>query len=75
MRMQVTWEGCDSTLAAPLILDLARLVAAAHRAGRSGPLPELDFFFKEALVDDAPADLGSQYETLCSFAASLGSEG
>jgi myo-inositol-1-phosphate synthase len=75
MKMQITWEGCDSALAAPLILDLARLVSAAHREGHGGPLPELGFFFKEALVDDQPADLGSQYDALCSFAASLGPQG
>ena len=36
MRMEFTWHGCDSALAAPLVLDLARLTAAAHarRAGR-----------------------------------------
>ena len=39
MRMEFTWHGCDSALAAPLVLDLARLTAAAHRAGRAGPLP------------------------------------
>jgi myo-inositol-1-phosphate synthase len=70
MRMQFTWEGCDSALAAPLILDLARLVAGAHRSGRTGALPELGFFFK-APLDDAEADLGSQYQRLCDFAASL----
>lgn len=50
MTMQFTWEGCDSALAAPLVLDLARLVAAAHAAGRSGPLPELAFFFKDPVA-------------------------
>ena len=37
MRMEFSWHGCDSALAAPLILDLARLTAAAHAAGRTGP--------------------------------------
>jgi myo-inositol-1-phosphate synthase len=70
MKMQFTWEGCDSALAAPLILDLVRLTAAAQRAGRSGALPELGFFFK-APLDDAPVDLGSQYARLCEFASCL----
>jgi len=47
MTLQFTWQGCDSALAAPLVLDLARLVSAAHAAGRSGALPELAFFFKD----------------------------
>ncbi|MGH8999964.1 MAG: inositol-3-phosphate synthase [Acidimicrobiia bacterium] len=47
MRLEFTWEGADSTLAAPLVLDLARLVGAAHLAGRCGPIPELGYFFKD----------------------------
>lgn len=49
MTLQFTWQGCDSALAAPLVLDLVRLVSAAHAAGRSGPLPELAFFFKDPI--------------------------
>jgi myo-inositol-1-phosphate synthase len=49
MRMEFTWHGCDSALAAPLVLDLARLTSGAHRAGRVGPLTELAFFFKDPL--------------------------
>jgi myo-inositol-1-phosphate synthase len=70
MRVEFTWHGCDSALAAPLVLDLARLAAAAHRAGRVGPLPELAFFFKDPLgiVDHS---LGAQWTLLCSFVRSL----
>ena len=32
MRMEFTWHGCDSALAAPLVLDLARLTAGRARA-------------------------------------------
>ncbi|MFI5494113.1 inositol-3-phosphate synthase [Actinoplanes sp. NPDC051859] len=71
MRMEFTWHGCDSALAAPLVLDLARLTAAAHRAGRHGPLTELGFFFKDPL-GDGPAGLTAQWDTLVSFSASLG---
>ncbi len=49
MTLQLTWQGCDSALAAPLVLDLVRLVSAAHAAGRSGALPELAFFFKDPI--------------------------
>ncbi len=38
MSLQLTWTGLDSALAAPLVLDLARLTAAAHAAGEAGPL-------------------------------------
>lgn len=49
MNLQFSWDGCDSALAAPLVLDLARLVAGAHTAGESGPLGALGFFFKDPL--------------------------
>ena len=70
MRMEFTWHGCDSALAAPLVLDLARLTAAAHRAGRTGPLPELGFFFKDPL-GDGPSALAEQWATLAAFTAGL----
>ena len=40
MKLQFTWEGCDSTLAAPLLLDLIRLMALALERGERGVLPE-----------------------------------
>ncbi len=46
MTMQFTWQGCDSILAAPLVLDLFRLVDMAARRGATGPLPWLASFFK-----------------------------
>ncbi|MGW1887632.1 inositol-3-phosphate synthase [Streptomyces sp. NPDC001970] len=71
MVLQTTWQGCDSALAAPLVLDLARLVARAHETGRSGPLPELAFYFKDP-DPGAPAALAEQYGELLGFAARLG---
>ncbi|GAA1979270.1 inositol-3-phosphate synthase [Isoptericola halotolerans] len=71
MRMQVTWEGCDSALAAPLVLDLARLVARAHEVGHSGPVAELGFFFKEPLGGTTHA-LGDQWQALVRWCATLG---
>jgi myo-inositol-1-phosphate synthase len=52
MSLQLTWTGLDSSLAAPLVLDLTRLVAAAHAAGRVGALGALGFFFKDPLGGD-----------------------
>ena len=37
MSMQFTWQGNDSALAAPLVLDLARLAAFAHAQGERRP--------------------------------------
>ncbi|MEV5981279.1 inositol-3-phosphate synthase [Streptomyces sp. NPDC052114] len=73
MVLQTTWQGCDSALAAPLILDLARLTARAHATGLSGPLSSLAFYFKDPDAD-APAALGEQYGDLVRFAGQLGED-
>jgi len=70
MRLEFTWHGCDSALAAPLVLDLARITAAAHAAGRTGPLTELAFFFKDPL-GDVPHALAAQWEALRAFVTGL----
>jgi myo-inositol-1-phosphate synthase len=49
MTLQVLWHGADSVLAAPLILDLARLVDLALRRGEVGVLGHLAVFFKEPM--------------------------
>ncbi|NBO93775.1 MAG: myo-inositol-1-phosphate synthase, partial [Planctomycetia bacterium] len=46
MIMQVIWQGCDSLLAGPLVLDLARLSLFAQRRGEVGVLKHLACFFK-----------------------------
>lgn len=69
MVLQTIWQGCDSALAAPLVLDLARLTARAHEAGLTGPLPELGFYFKDP--DGGPSGLADQYAALTGFAARL----
>ncbi|MFJ4206791.1 inositol-3-phosphate synthase [Streptomyces sviceus] len=70
MILQTTWQGCDSALAAPLVLDLARLTARAHERGLSGPLSELGFYFKDP-VGQGPSGLGEQYTQLLGFAQRL----
>lgn len=69
MVLQTTWQGCDSALAAPLVLDLARLLARAHEVGLTGPRPELGFYFKDP--DGGPAALSEQYLALLAFAERL----
>ncbi|WP_217239157.1 inositol-3-phosphate synthase [Streptomyces sp. AC555_RSS877] len=70
MILQTTWQGCDSALAAPLVLDLARLVARAHERGLSGPLADLGFYFKDPL-GTGPSSLGEQYAALVKFGQRL----
>ncbi|MFJ3982228.1 inositol-3-phosphate synthase [Streptomyces fungicidicus] len=70
MILQTIWQGCDSALAAPLVLDLARLAVRAREKGLTGPLGELGFYFKDP-VGDGPSSLGEQYTELKRFAARL----
>jgi myo-inositol-1-phosphate synthase len=49
MAAQFIWEGCDSILAAPLVLDLVRLTEFAQRKGEAGPMPHLACFFKDPM--------------------------
>ncbi len=49
MTLQFTWQGCDSLLAAPLVIDLARLALLAQRRGESGLMPHLACFFKSPI--------------------------
>ena len=63
MKLQFTWEGCDSALAAPLLLDLMRLMALALERGERGAMPSLAFFFKDP-AGMHRARLHRQYEML-----------
>lgn len=66
MTLQFTWQGCDSLLAAPLVVDLARLALLAQRRGESGTLKHLACFFKSpAGVDEH--DFHRQFEMLDSY--------
>ena len=46
MTLQFTWQGSDSVLAAPLVLDLVRFAELARRLGHVGHLTFLESFFK-----------------------------
>jgi myo-inositol-1-phosphate synthase len=69
MTLQFTWQGCDSILAAPLVLDLVRLVERAVRAGETGGLPWLACFFKSP-IGVAEQDFSRQVAVLQSWAQS-----
>jgi myo-inositol-1-phosphate synthase len=49
MSLQFIWQGYDSILAAPLVLDLIRLMELAKRRGESGIMHHLASFFKAPL--------------------------
>lgn len=64
MSIRLNLQGRDSILAAPLVLDLSRWMAALHMAGRSGPIPELAFYFKKPVGDAPPLDFQDQWGVL-----------
>ncbi|QLG64205.1 inositol-3-phosphate synthase [Halorarum salinum] len=63
MKLQFTWEGSDSALAAPLVLDLVRLVSHADEYGEGGFQPQLASFFKAPLGVDEH-DFSRQFDLL-----------
>ena len=66
MSVQFIWEGVDSILAAPLVLDLVRLTALAKNRGEAGLLPHLACFFK-APVGVGEHGLYRQFEMLMAY--------
>lgn len=67
ITLQTTWTAYDSTLAAPLVIDLARLLSLADEAGLVGPVPELGYFFKDPWGSDVHA-FARQADELVSWA-------
>jgi myo-inositol-1-phosphate synthase len=67
MTLQFTWQGCDSLLAAPLVLDLVRFTELSHRRGEVGVLSQFGSFFKKPL-GLAEHDFYRQFSLLCGWA-------
>lgn len=63
MNMQFTWSGCDSILAAPVVIDLIRLIELAHRRGDKGALCHLALFFKQPIGTNV-TNLAEQWNLL-----------
>lgn len=70
MTLQFIWQGCDSILAAPLVLDLARLTELAWRRGQTGLLTFLASFFKSP-YGVAEHDFARQFQMLEDWAAAV----
>ncbi len=66
MTMQFTWQGCDSILAAPLVLDMVRLAAFAAQNGESGLMHHLAAFFKYP-IEVEEMDFHRQFERLLEY--------
>jgi len=70
MSLQFVWQGYDSLLAAPLVLDMVRLAELAKRRGEAGLMPHLASFFKAPIGVDRHA-LPDQFRMLEDYAADL----
>jgi myo-inositol-1-phosphate synthase len=68
MTLQFTWQGCDSLLAAPLVLDLVRFTERAWRRGDIGALTFLASFFKSPL-GTTQHDFAAQFRMLEAWTA------
>jgi myo-inositol-1-phosphate synthase len=64
MTLQFTWQGCDSLLAAPLVLDLVRFTEREHRRGKAGVMTHLASFFKSPMGANVPPEFHKQYTLL-----------
>lgn len=67
MILQFLWQGCDSLLAAPLLIDIVRLTLLAQRRGEVGVLKHLACFFKSPMGCDEH-DFFKQMEMLAEYA-------
>lgn len=67
MSLQFVWQGYDSLLAAPLVLDLARWAELAKRRGEAGLMPHLACYFKDPL-GTAEHRLYEQFRMLTEYA-------
>jgi myo-inositol-1-phosphate synthase len=66
MSLQFIWQGYDSILAAPLVLDLVRLAEFAKSRGESGLMPHLASYFK-APVGVEEYSLHEQFRMLMKY--------
>ena len=73
MAMQFTWQGCDSLLAAPLVLDLVRLTEREQRRGKSGVMSHLAAFFKSPMGPHEP-EFAKQFIVLEQWADEVAAE-
>ncbi len=73
MVLQFTWQGCDSLLAAPLVIDLVRLTEREARRGTSGVMSHLGSFFKSPMGTEEPA-FAYQFQQLMQWVERMSKE-
>jgi myo-inositol-1-phosphate synthase len=73
MSLQFIWQGYDSILAAPLVLDLVRLAELAKRRAEGGAMTHLASFFKAPVGVEKHA-LQDQFRMLTDYVENLSKE-
>lgn len=73
MTMQFTWQGCDSILAAPLVLDLVRFTEREWRRGKRGVMKHLAAYFKSPMEAEHP-EFQKQFTALEAWADEVAAE-
>ncbi|MFF2372389.1 inositol-3-phosphate synthase [Agromyces sp. NPDC058110] len=73
ITLQTTWTAYDSMLAAPLVIDLARLLSLAGAADVRGVVPALGCFFKDPWGSEVHA-FADQVAALRSWSSDLGEQ-
>jgi len=71
MSLRIDLQGRDSILAAPMVIDLARWMFMLQLIGRKGLVPELAFFFKNPLGENAPRTFQDQLAALDDLEAEI----
>jgi myo-inositol-1-phosphate synthase len=64
MSIRINFQCRDSILAAPLVIDLARWMAAISLTSRKGPISELGFYFKKPIGENPPITFEQQVSAL-----------
>jgi myo-inositol-1-phosphate synthase len=73
MVLQFIWQGCDSLLAAPLVIDLIRLTEREARRGKAGVMSHLASFFKSPMGSDEPT-FAYQFQQLMQWGETVAQE-
>lgn len=73
MVLQFIWQGCDSLLAAPLVIDLIRFSEREARRGGTGIMSHLASFFKSPMGCDEPA-FAYQFKQLLHWAETVAAD-
>jgi myo-inositol-1-phosphate synthase len=73
MVLQFIWQGCDSLLAAPLVIDLVRLTERESRRGKAGVMSHLASFFKSPMDSTEPA-FALQFQQLVEWAHAVAND-